>query len=113
MLALSRKKQCIEPTFVTTPAKPKKTYSERDTSNNHRWQTPFRDGDVVIGSELSVIAWLQKNDENSSTKHADNHTKVGKTPHAGRHMVNALEDYRVGRKEKVKKTSRKLVRVFI
>lgn len=64
-------------------------------------ETPFGNGDAVVGIELPDIPWLEHDDEKPSDELPNDHTKIGKPAHALVESVDLLENNRICRHEQV------------
>ena len=89
--------------LVSSPGENKKSSCEDSSSDNHRWKTPFWDGDAVVLLELADVGWLDHDDVGSGEQLTDDHSEVWKTADTWVHAVNALEDDWVGGQEEVEK----------
>lgn len=87
--------------IVACPAEPKETGGKACAAEDDLWQTPFRNGDVVVGSKLPLITGLACEDKCTSKELASNHAKKRQASNTKVHTVNALKHQWVGRQEEV------------
>lgn len=78
--------------LITRPSEPEQAASKSNTANHDRWKTPFRNRDVVVSCELSIISWLPGSNEQSSEQHSSYHAEVWKTSNTLIETMNLLED---------------------
>jgi len=77
---------------VACPAEPEEAAGEQDAADHADGQSPFGDGDVVVGFELRDVAWISEDDDDKGDKLAGDHSEIGEAGDAGGPAVDALED---------------------
>lgn len=101
----TRKGRCdpVDLLLVTSPCEHEKSSREDGSSDNHRWKTPFWDGNAVVLLELADVGWLDHDDVGTGEELAGDHSEVWETTDTWVHAVDALEDDWVGGQEEVEK----------
>ena len=87
--------------LVARPCEPEQPARERDTADDHRGKTPFRNRNVVVSGEFSVIGGLHEHNVQPSQQHSNNHAEKWQSANTGVHVMDLLENNGVGGKEEV------------
>ena len=90
--------------FVARPAEPEQTTREGHTTDDCRWETPFRNSNAIIRSQFLIVVALRIGDISTSKQHAKHHSKIRQSTNAWVEMVGLLEDDGVGCEEEIEET---------
>lgn len=87
-------------TGVACPTEPEKAACEEHTTDHADGQSPLRDGNVVVGFQLSHISRIVTYNDDESNDFTSNHTEVCKSADTSTPAIYSLEDKCVcGKKE--------------
>jgi hypothetical protein len=68
---------------IARPAEPEEPDGESGTARNHAWKTPLRNGDAVVGFELSIVPGLLSKHSHTGEELPYDHTEEREIRDAG------------------------------